>query len=161
MYQLLSLPSQLFCFLRPRLIQYEVEVSCHSMDVSIGKKYSVVPISSTICSDTVCRCARPKSRRCSKSHWSLKILPPTGTTGTLLPVPVYLTHRWGVFDPFMGPCQVLPPWVKVDLGAVAVKGSLHTPKNSGSPEPEPCYRMQFKVIPRTPLSLPAAHPRSH
>ena len=47
-------------------------------------------------------------------------------------------------------CCILkgPLVVIVDLGVIAMKGYL---KLSGSPELDPCYLTQFRVIPRTPL----------
>ena len=46
----------------------------------------------------------------------------------------YLTHRW---DPW----QVLPLRVRVDLGAMAIKGWLHTPKDSE------LYKLSTEVLP--------------
>ena len=40
------------------------------------------------------------------------------------------------------------PWDKVNLVAMIIKGSLHSPQNSGTPEPEPYHWLQFSVLPR-------------
>ena len=48
----------------------------------------------------------------------------------------------------MVPKQVLPLRVRVDLGVMAIKGYATHPR---SPQLEPHYQMQFRIIPRTPL----------
>ena len=35
-----------------------------------------------------------------------------------------------LFDPLIGPYQVLPHWARVDLGAMAIKGYPYNPKSS-------------------------------
>ena len=52
---------------------------------------------------------------------------------------IYLTHNW---EP------VLTVWVRVDLGVMTMKGYSTFPR---SPELEPHHKMQFSVIPKTPL----------
>ena len=49
----------------------------------------------------------------------------------------------------MEPKQVLPFWVRVDLGIMTMKGFFTL---SRSPEQEPFHQMQFSGIPRTPHS---------
>ena len=52
----------------------------------------------------------------------------------------------------MGPKQVLPLWVKVDLGEIAMKRYFTLLR---APNLEPHHHMQFNVIPRTsPYVLP-------
>ena len=40
------------------------------------------------------------------------------------------------------------PWDRENLGAMVIKGSLHSPLKSGTPEPEPYHWLQFNVLPR-------------
>ena len=57
----------------------------------------------------------------------------------------YRTHIFfaGLFDPLMGPEQVLPVRIRVDLGVMKMKGY--------SQDLEPHHQMQYNAISRTPL----------
>ena len=48
-------------------------------------------------------------------------------------------------DPYMGPKQGMPMWVRVDLGIIAMKEYSTFCK---APELEPCHQIQFRVISR-------------
>ena len=46
----------------------------------------------------------------------------------------------------MGPEEILPLWVRVNLGVMAMKRYSILPK---APGPEPHYQIHFSVIPKT------------
>ena len=55
-------------------------------------------------------------------------------------------HSLVLFDPYIGPYQVLPLWARVDLGVMTMKGYSTFPQISGL---EPHHQMQFSVTSKT------------
>ena len=51
-----------------------------------------------------------------------------------------------LFNPYIGPYQVLPRWAKVDLGAMTMKGCSAFPEDPALPEP---HHQIVKCISRT------------
>ena len=62
-----------------------------------------------------------------------------------------------LFNPLMGPYQVLPLRVRVDQGAMVMKGSSTFPK---PPKLEPHHQIEFNVIPKIcrPSATAFQHP---
>ena len=60
--------------------------------------------------------------------------------------PSILNGQTVLFDPLMGPLQVLPPRIRVDLAVMGIKRYSTFPKTSAL---EPHHQMQFSVITKT------------